>query len=238
MEPKEYVAALRREGAALAAAAEGRLESTVPSCPEWTVADLVWHVGNVHHFWREVTERRLQDPEAVTRPPRPSDGELVGWFASGVEQAAAVLESTDPMTPVWTWAPRRDVGFIQRRMAQETAVHRVDAELAAGSPRPVEADLAVDGIDEFLTLFMTPARLQGEGAESVHLHATDAPGEWVVKVRDGTVSVEQEHGKADVAVRAPASDLLLLLWRRVSPEAVEVLGDGEALGRFLARTSL
>jgi uncharacterized protein (TIGR03083 family) len=235
MEPKEYIAALRREGAVLAIAAQGRLGAPVPSYPEWNVAELVWHMGNVHHFWREIVVRRLQDPEAVTRPPRPSDVDLLGWFSDGVEQTAAVLEEVDPTMAVWTWGPRQDVAFVQRRMAQETAVHRVDAQLAAGPPEPIEAMLAADGIDEFLTLFFAP-RADKDGGESVHLHATDAPGEWVVAVRDGTVSVEREHGKADAAVRGPASDLLLLLWHRVSPEAVEVLGDEAALERFLART--
>lgn len=237
MEPKEYVAALRREGAGLAAAAGGRLGSTVPSCPEWTVGDLVWHVGNVHFFWSEIAGRRLQEPEGVTHPPRPADEDLVGWFVDGLERAAALLESIDPATAVWTWAPQRDVAFIQRRMAQETAVHRVDAELASGSHTPIEAALAVDGIDEFLTV-MLPGRAPGDGAESVHLHATDAPGEWVVEVTDGAVRVEREHAKADAAVRAPASDLLLLLWRRVGPEDVEVVGDDQALRRFLARPRL
>jgi uncharacterized protein (TIGR03083 family) len=235
MEPQEYIAALRHEGAVLAVAAQGRLGAPVPSCPEWDVAELVWHVGNVHRFWREITAHRLQDPEGLESPPRPSDDELLDWFSDGVEQAAAVLEEVDPATPVWTWASQHDVAFIQRRVAQETAVHRVDAQLAAGPPEPIEAELAVDGIDEFLTFYL-PVRAGGEGGESVHLHATDAPGEWVVAVRDGTVSVKREHGKADAAVRGPTSDLLLLLWRRVSPEDVEVLGDGDALRRFLART--
>jgi uncharacterized protein (TIGR03083 family) len=237
MKPMEYVAALRREGAVMAVAAQGRLGAPVPSCPEWDVAELVWHVGNVRHFWREIVARRLQDPEAVTRPPRPSEDDLLDWFSDGVDQVAAILEETDPATAVWTWAPRQDVAFVQRRMAQETAVHRVDAQLAAGPPEPIEAMLAADGIDEFLTLFFA-AQADKDGGESVHLHATDAPGEWVVVVRDGTVSVEREHGKGDAAVRGPASDLLLLLWRRVSPEDVEVVGDGEALRRFLARTQV
>jgi uncharacterized protein (TIGR03083 family) len=237
MDPKEYIAALRREGAALAVAAQGRLGAPVPSCPEWNMSELVWHMGYVHHFWKEIAARRLQDPEGLERPPRPSDDELLAWFADGVEQTAAVLEALDPATPVWTWAPQHDVAFIQRRMAQETAVHRVDAQLAAGPPEPIEPALAVDGIDEFMTIHL-PGRAQGDGGESVHLHATDAPGEWVVAFRHGTVSVEREHGKADAAVRAPASDLLLLLWRRVSPDDVEILGDPDALRSFLARSSL
>jgi uncharacterized protein (TIGR03083 family) len=237
MEPQEYIAALRREGAALAVASKGRLEAPVPSCPEWDVGDLVWHMGYVHHFWKEIVRRRLQDPEGLERPPRPPDDELVDWFADGVEQIASALEATSPATAVWTWAPRRDVGFVQRRMAQETAIHRVDAQLAAERPEAIEAGLALDGIDEFLTLFLS-TRAEGDGGESVHLHATDAPGEWMVEFRNGKVSVDREHGKADAAVRGSASDLLLLLWRRLSPDDVEVLGDGDALRRFLARTRL
>jgi predicted lipid carrier protein YhbT len=83
---------------------------------------------------------------------------------------------------------------------------------------------------------MLPRRAEGLDEVSLHLHATDAPGEWVVTVGGGAVDVREEHGKADVALRGTAPDLYLLLWHRVSPEAVAVLGDGAALERFLART--
>jgi predicted lipid carrier protein YhbT len=124
-------------------------------------------------------------------------------------------------------------------MAHETAVHRVDAELAAGSPRPIAPDLAADGIDEFLQFFLPedPEVLRDPG-ESVHLHATDSADEWLVTVGAGAIAFERRHAKADVAARAPVSDLLLALWRRVPVADLDVVGDAAALERFLARPSL
>jgi uncharacterized protein (TIGR03083 family) len=235
---RAYAAALRRDGAALAAAAETDLRAAVPACPGWDVAELVWHMGGVHHFWGAIARDALSSPDAVRAPDRPQLTELVDWYRAGVERLAATLESADPSTPVWTWAPRKDVGFIQRRMAHETAVHRWDAESAVGVPGPIDAALAVDGIDEFLDVFLPFEGDLGASGESVHLHCTDAPGEWLVEIADGKLDVSRTHGKGDVAARGGASDLLLLLWRRVPMSRVDVHGDRAALERFLARTDL
>jgi hypothetical protein len=59
-----------------------------------------------------------------------------------------------------------------------------------------------------------------------------------VEVRGGQLTVRREHARGDVAVRASASDLLLLLWRRIQPAAVEVLGDEGLLRQFSALTDL
>jgi uncharacterized protein (TIGR03083 family) len=236
----QYLQALERDGFALARAAEDNLDAEVAACPGWRVADLVWHMGEVHWFWGTVAERRLQDAgDAPPEPERPGDDALVEWFRAGLGRLLGTLSTADPATKVWTWAPRKDVGFIHRRMAQETAVHRWDAEAAAGRPTPIDGELAADGIDEFLAYFLpsAPDRLSSPG-ESIHLHATDAAGEWVVTVRDGAVQVAKEHAKGDAAVRGQASDLLLLLWRRVDARQVEVLGDHAALLRFLERADL
>jgi len=233
----EYADALGRDGTALAEAAEGNLARRVPSCPEWDVADLVWHTGGVRHFWGEIVDRRLQSYEDVVSPERPEDSALVSWFRAGVERLARRLRDADANATVWTWAPEKKVSFIQRRMAQETAVHRWDVQSATGDVRPIYSRLAVDGVDEFFDFFHPRDRLGG-GREFVHLHSTDAAGEWVVTVENGRLDVRRGHERADVAVRGPASDLLLLLWRRIPPAAVEVLGDATMLDRFLARADL
>ncbi|MGH8900537.1 MAG: maleylpyruvate isomerase family mycothiol-dependent enzyme [Egibacteraceae bacterium] len=239
MEPADYLGSLRRDGKRIAAAAEGALDCAVPSCPEWTVADLAWHVGTVYSFWRQIASAAIPGPEAYVEPERPADEELVAWFRGGVDEIARVLEALDAATPAWTWAPQKNVGFIQRRMAQETAMHCWDALAAVGRTEPIEPSLAVDGVDEFLDVCLSgrPTHLEGR-PETIHLHATDADGEWVVRAGDGTCRVGRVHGKGDAAVRATASDLLLLLWRRRSPDQLEVHGDRAALARFLARSDL
>jgi len=119
-------------------------------------------------------------------------------------------------------------------MAHETSIHRWDAESATGEQAAVDAALAVDGIDEFLTVFLPRlADNFGEvGDATVHLHCTDVEGEWLVARRDGELTVTAEHAKGDVAARGSASDLLLFLWGRVPADALEVFGDGDLLARF------
>jgi len=240
VEPEEHVTALRREGALLADAAErAGLEAPVPSCPGWTAADLVWHVGEVHDFWRRIVEQRVTDRTEVSRElERPPDDELVAWYRDGLERLAGVLEAADPSTAVWTWTPEKHAGWVRRRMAQETVVHRVDAELAGGQVSPVDPALAVDGIDEFFQ-FWTPDRAKDAAPldGSVYLHATDAEGEWLVTATGEQLRVTRGHAKGDAAARATASDLLLLLWRRGHGE-VEVHGDQAVLDRLLAHTDL
>jgi hypothetical protein len=125
-------------------------------------------------------------------------------------------------------------------MAHEVIVHRWDAERAAGLEPVIDPVLASDGIDEFLTFFVTP---EGWGpydvpTASVHLHATDTPGEWLVSLGDGTSIVTREHAKGDAAMRGNASDLLLALWERVPLDRIDVIGDPaavDALGNAASR---
>jgi hypothetical protein len=124
-------------------------------------------------------------------------------------------------------------------MAQETAVHRWDAD-----HEPIDPVLAVDGVSEFFEHFTDRV---ADGAlpmgGTVHLHATDAEGEWLVSEPPdgGPLEFSTEHAKGDAAVRGSASDLLLLLWRRVGLDdggRFEVFGEPEVARRLVARNDL
>ena len=245
MTPQDFLDAIARDGAAFAQAADGTLRAPVPSCPGWTQADLVYHLGEVQRFWTFIVETRAPNPDAYEEPARPDDEDLLAWYRDGFVRLQEVLGAADPATPVWTWSDQHDVAFIQRRMAQETAVHCWDAQQAAGDPQPIDPRLAADGIDEFLDHFLDPP---GEGAAgSVHLHAGDAErdlggraGEWWVAPAEAGASwaVERTHKKGDAAVRGSASDLLLALWRRVPGTALDVVGDQPTADRFLGHSNL
>ena len=230
----EYRAAIRTESDALVAAAErAPLDATIPSCPDWDVAELLGHVGRVYRWAAACVEANaLVSPRDLPGPPERD--ERVAWVQAGATRILEVLDQPAD-APAWTWAPSGTVGFWQRRQAHETAVHRVDAELARGRPTPVPRDLAVDGIDEWLTLlpnrFGAPP-ITGTG-ETVHVHCTDGDGEWLIRLTPDGLEVEAIHAKGDVAVRGPASDLFLVMMRRRPPDTVEVLGDRATLDGFL-----
>ena len=110
MEHTEHLAALRRDSAALLAAArEAGPSAPVPTCPEWTAADLAYHIGEVHHFWGTIVAERATSPDSVTGPPRPDTDDAVIAFAEvQARMLDNVLTATDPATPVWTWSSEHD----------------------------------------------------------------------------------------------------------------------------------
>jgi hypothetical protein len=151
-----------------------------------------------------------------------------------------VLTDADPAAAVWTWSSDHTVGFVVRRMAQETAVHRWDADQAAKRDMPIEGSLASDGIDEFLQHFLgDPVEGAPPVGGSVHIHCTDVAGEWTIRPTEaGEFDVTREHAKGDCAIRGGASDLLLALWRRQPLSVLDVVGDAEVAARFVALNDL
>lgn len=232
----DYLDALRRENEAFYAAVDpARFAERVGSCPAWSLGDLVWHMGEVHWFWGSIVEGRLKDPLDVSEPQRPADGrELVSWARESGERIRGILSEADPATEVWTWSDQNDVAFIRRRMAHETAVHRWDAQsTTSDGGRPVDAALAADGIQEFLSYFFPYSVGANEPYEgTVHLHCTDVEGEWLL-MPDGTHTTG--HSKGDAALRGTASDLLLTLWRRAPLDQVDIVGDRSVASELIDR---
>lgn len=216
----------------------------VPTCPGWTVADVVSHTGQVQRW--ATAQLRCQPGErarwADRAVPGPGD-DVVAWFAAGVDATLAACVEGDPDEPVWTWAGPRPRRWWLRRLAQETTIHAWDVGHALGPTPPIDPALAVDGIDEFLDVFV-PARFDattfGEPGRSIHLHATDdrlEGGEWLLRFGTDHVAVERAHAKGDVAARARAADLLLALWGRIPVDRLDVFGDAELLHRFVTAAS-
>jgi uncharacterized protein (TIGR03083 family) len=215
------------------------LTARVLACPDWSLADLGHHVREVHEFWTWIVREHVlavDDDTAVPRAPRPADADLAQWLRSGAEELVRQLRDGDPSALVWTWTSQHELAFIQRRMPQETAVHRWDAELAAGDPQPIAADLAADGIDEFF--FLASAYDPCEGHERVRLRTTDTGHRWVTDVVDGRQVLLAGDGPADAELAGSASDLLLVLWRRLPPDRVVLDGDRAAVESMLARAHL
>ena len=233
MDTDTYLEHVRADAERMAATARADLSADVPHCPGWDLGDLIFHMGGVHRFWAEILERGLQNPRDATRAQRP-DGDLGEWLMEGADHLVNVVSKADLEAPIWTWSHLKKGTFVPRRMAHETTVHRWDAQSALGSPEPIDPQLAADGVDEFLELVVgyTKTPLGGNG-ETVHLHQTDGDGEWILHLEEDGPSVAHGHAKGDAAVRATGSDLVLMLWRRVSANDVEVLGSREVLDTFL-----
>jgi uncharacterized protein (TIGR03083 family) len=240
MQTQQYLEQLTRNSERLAeVAAAAGVTAPLPTCPGWTMADLLDHLVRGDDWAKRIVERGQQGITERTLPEAPDDepegDALVAYFLEGARALVRTLSGADPATSVWTFsAADRTVMFWQRRRAHETAVHRVDAESAAGDVTPIDTQLAADGIDEFLLSFLPRLQepLTAVGDFTFHLHCTDTEGEWLLSQRDGAASVTAEHAKGDVAARGTASDLLLFLWGRVPADSLEVFGDDALLGRI------
>jgi uncharacterized protein (TIGR03083 family) len=186
----------------------------VAACPGWTLHDLVEHLGGVHRWARDivVTGRPGAEPKA--------DGELATWFRDGAAALIDALADADPAAATWSFTTDRTVGFWRRRQALETAVHRWDAQSAAGEPEPIDPWLAADGVAEVADLMLPRQVAKGRipplpGA--VRVVATDA----------GTTRVLGE-GEPQATVSAAAEVLLLALWHRVGPGDPRLHVEGDA----------
>ncbi len=239
MEHDRYLALLRTDGELLAAAARQDLDADVPPCPGWRVRDVVTHTAEVYEHKLACIE--LQARPDPWPPDWPSDRDPLEWFGDAHGRLLAVLASTAPTTPAYTWWPEdQTAGFWFRRMAQETAVHRVDVQSAFDAITPIDAELAVDGVDEVLTLMLAgdwsdePLDCVGNG-ERIEIK----PGgqRWLVSLSEKSIEVAAPDGAAvDATVSGAPSDVLLWLWGRADDQAVDLAGDLAAVR--LLRTRL
>ncbi|MET9199873.1 maleylpyruvate isomerase family mycothiol-dependent enzyme [Gordonia sp. NPDC003585] len=233
MTPELWLAAINEESEILASTPADDMDLAVPACPGWTVHDLLGHVGAVR-LWvadRLNGTRQYRGYDGIAFP----DGaEVVGWYADTRDQLVAALTSREPDEPVSTFVGERTVRFWYRRQAHELEVHRYDLEsaLRPGKQSPIKANLAADGVDEWLEVFAprfigkstgVPDELVGR---SLHLHSTDDPdAEWYLELTPEGIVHRREHAKADAALRGPTSDLLLALWHRRSYKDLDIVGD-------------
>jgi uncharacterized protein (TIGR03083 family) len=254
LSPARYYAEIEAATAGLAETlAEHDQSLPIPTCPDWTLRQLVTHVGREHRWAAEITRTRSDAfiPFREVPDGKLPDGrdEQATWLRAGAARIIdAVREARSDV--VWSFTGPVPAGFWIRRMAHETLVHRADAQLAVGAePEPViEAEVAADAIDEWLTLLTAGAIGTDErtvalpAGVALHLHATDdglgGGGEWMIRRGAGGLTFDPGHGKADAALAGPAASLLLVLLRRrpVSDPAVTVYGERAVVDGWLANT--
>jgi uncharacterized protein (TIGR03083 family) len=242
MENERFRECLSADFARMRAVAAGAdLSATVPSCPEWTLADLLRHVGAVY---LHKVECMRQGVEPDPWPPAGlADEDPLSLLDRGFAALTAEFDTRTPETPAGGWyTPDRTVGFWIRRMAQETVIHRLDAELGAGAAMaPIPQDLAIDGIDEFLHIFLsfgTTAWLEWAGDV---LTGTDGGGiqlaaggaSWLVRPTTEGVAVSSDaSAEALVTITGAPADMLRWVWGRAGDEAVTIDGDPERVAQL------
>jgi uncharacterized protein (TIGR03083 family) len=231
MDPATHLEHLRADSAALLTAYRSDPTAPVVTCPGWDRTELLTHAAGVHAWVRAQLAQGTHERVRLSTVERPPTGDaLPGWYEAGAAELIDRLAVMDLGARWPTWAGLQPGTFFPRRMAQETAIHRRDAD-----PCPLDPALAVDGVDELLELFAprVPAERLGGTTGSIHLHATDADGEWLVHLTPDGISFEHGHGKGDAALRGAAGDLLLWAWNRAAvDERFEVFGDRALLDRW------
>jgi uncharacterized protein (TIGR03083 family) len=238
----DHLAHLRSDTTAFAATIEaGTLGLGVPGCPGWDLRELAGHLGWVHR-WAATAVRTAAapDPGAIEAPP---DGaaELAAWVSAGGHALADELEGVDPDAPTWHPFPAPMVAAVwRRRQAQETSVHRWDAESASGRPGPVDPAHAADGVGEYFEVmlprrFVRDAGVPPARAEWLLVETTDTPGSWWVRAESGEVRTHRTApGDPSATLRGRAEDLLLALYARRGPETLASEGDPTLVAAWLA----
>lgn len=219
----------------------------VPTCPGWTLQQLFRHLGRGHRWAAQIVRDQLEaplDPRAVAdgKPPADQAGAL-DWLRGSGQSLVDAVAATGPDVPVWTFlGPRPAAWWLPRRL-HEATVHRADAAIALGVEYELSPELAADGISEWLTLVVTEVSSSARTAPidvgaSLHLHATDFDGEWVLRAEASGVILETGHHKSTTAARGRTVDLLLALTRRRSADEgdVQILGAPEVWTHWLAGT--
>jgi len=234
----------------------------IPSCPDWSMANLLVHLGAVHRYVIHIIVNRLTEQPDLTDPtfaqlpdghetwPHPAATEpchdpmptaMLDWFADSAATLAEAFATTEPAAPALTWSTEQSVGFWLRMQTIEVAVHRWDAQLAIGAPEPMATELAVDAVAQSLTV-MAPARRAWQQApagagERYRFRQTDGANSWTVEFAGDAVRVDTDQGQddaeaVDVELAATASELMLFLWQRATADQLDVRGDRAVLGRY------
>jgi uncharacterized protein (TIGR03083 family) len=237
----DYVAILDAEAARIRAAYAANPRGRVPWSDRWSVGSVARHVASAHHVVAQIVRDRPTASfalfDTLVTPPK-DDPTFPAWSAAGTEALCDALRTTDPAEPCWSVHPDDStVGFWLRHMAHETLIHRWDAESGAGVDiAPIAPELAADGIDEYLSLYVPVARQvrSSPAGPTFRIECTDTDATWFVELGDdGASRITRTPLPTAATLSGPAEALLLVLWRRVETEAtaVQLAGDPTVLTR-------
>jgi uncharacterized protein (TIGR03083 family) len=227
-----HLAVVEEYGESFTEAVAGNLGAPVPSCPGWTVDDLVAHLAEVQAWWTAVVLAKGAYPDEVAARRAADTGpdRVEGWREISARYVAVqedYLRVAGPDAPVWVWwndEERDTAAALVSRQAHEAVVHCWDAQRAVGAVKSIPAELAADGVDEFLQRFLNGKEWEG-GPVVLELAATDTGATWLLGTDGSARPARLAEGSPDVRVSGTAEQLYLLLWRRLAVEDVTVTGD-------------
>jgi uncharacterized protein (TIGR03083 family) len=225
----DYIGHLERAGGQLSRSARfAGMSAAIPSCPEWTVADLVAHTTHVHRWVTSILAGG--DPKAFTFE-RPGPETALAVYDEGLAELVAALRSASPTLEVWTFLPSESpLTFWARRQAHETSIHKVDAELAADvGVGEFDPAFAADGLAELLLGFAANGRFDTDGVTStrtVTVAPLDVNQAWTLIIGPQAVSaVPEARDGSDLTVLGQATDLYRWAWNRAGDDEVSLVGD-------------
>lgn len=206
-------------------------DTTVPTCPQWSLHELVAHQGGVHRW---ATAHISGDTNIGTAPmfvaPH-GPAALADWLLAGANGVVDALRSApddlDTVRFLRDAPPAR--AFWARRQAHEITIHAVDAQAAAKGRTIASTEsgighaLAVDGLDELISGFVPrdSTRLRHDSPLRIAVVPTDSERGYTVDVSPDTpVTRSVAATDADLTVTGTALQLYLGLWNRGDEFAV------------------
>jgi uncharacterized protein (TIGR03083 family) len=149
-------------------------DAPVPTAPEWTITELVEHVGQSQHWIAEIVERRIIDPTQLPSDMAvlPNDpDEWAVWLSASAQRVATACADDALDAPVFNAAgdERSGTRFWLSSVLNESVVHGADAAIAAGRPVDIDGDIAAALISNHLRMLTSPtwAMQRPESAEAI-----------------------------------------------------------------------
>ncbi|MET9921729.1 maleylpyruvate isomerase family mycothiol-dependent enzyme [Streptomyces sp. NPDC006435] len=220
------------------------LDVRVPTCPEWTLFDLVQHLGERRRFWADVVAAgpatappagsATKDAPVAPREPEA----LSAWLAESTELMLDALREAGPDRGCWTWwgssQSPQTCGAVARHQLQEIMVHAYDAQITVGAPQPLPDEAALDGVEDFLfTCCATPSAWPHKPA-TIDFRATEgrswrlslsADGAHSIRLATPGTAADEGPDTAGASARGAAGELVLFIYGRIPADSVELDGD-------------
>ena len=223
------------------------LDAQVPTCPEWTLFDLAQHLGDGRRKWAAIVAAGPADaPPVVAAPVAPREREaLSAWFAESTRELLDALRTAGPDRGCWTWwGPSQSpqtTGSVARHQLQQVAVHTYDAQVTLGAPQPLPDEVALDGVDEFLTTCVATTFAWPHEPAVIDYHAIEGPSWRIWFSADGARTArltppvaDVDPGLAYVSARGTANELVMFFYGRIQMDSLELDGDRRVFDQLIA----